>query len=88
MQRRIGIRWTVGDVSDRGFEALRFSIAGAFKIFGSQAAYVVCVNTVPLDAVRLRLGEIPTCTGFLDVTQALSPVVAPHFDERLAEGVG
>ena len=88
MQRRIGIRWTVGDVSDRGFEALRLSIAGAFKIFGAQASYVVCVNTVPLDAVRLRLGEIPTCTGFLDVTQALSPVVASHFDERLAEGVG
>lgn len=88
MQRRIGIRWTVGDVSDRGFEALRFSITGAVKIFGPQASYVVCVNTVPLDAVRLRLGEIPTCTGLLDVTQSLSPVIAPHFDEKLAQGVG
>jgi hypothetical protein len=88
MHRHIGIRWTVGDVSDRGFEALRFSITGAFRIFGPGAVYVVCVNTVPLDIVRLRLGEIPECTGFLDVTRSLSPVVALHLDERLAEGVG
>jgi hypothetical protein len=88
MRRHIGIRWTVGDVSDRGFEALRLSIAGAFKVFGPQAAYIVCVNTVPLEIARQRLGEVPACTGFLDVTQSLSPVVARHFDEKLAEGVG
>ncbi|MFS8067976.1 MAG: hypothetical protein ACMG6S_16605 [Byssovorax sp.] len=74
-------------MSDRGFEALRLSIAGAIKIFGPQASYVVCVNTVPLETVRLRLGEIPTCTGFLDVTQSLSPVIAPYVDEKLAQGV-
>ncbi len=88
MQRRIGVRWTIGDVSDRGFEALRLSILGAFRIFGADAAYVVCANTVPLDVVRLRLGEIPERTGLLDVTRSLAPVVTPHLDEALAEGVG
>ncbi|WP_309085180.1 hypothetical protein [Chelativorans sp.] len=28
MRRELGIRWTIGDVSQRGFEALRLSIWG------------------------------------------------------------
>ena len=41
--RPVGIRWTIGNVSTRGFEALRLSIWGAWKAFGPDAIYVVCV---------------------------------------------
>lgn len=54
---RVAIRWTVGDVSQRGFQALRLSVLGARRVFGSRAVYVVCVNSVPIDVVRARLGE-------------------------------
>ena len=31
---RLGVRWTTGDASARGFEALRLSLWGAFRLFG------------------------------------------------------
>jgi hypothetical protein len=31
----LGIRWTLGDVSAEGFDALRLSILGAHRIFGA-----------------------------------------------------
>ena len=43
-------------MSSRGFEALALSIQGARRLFGPEADYVVCVNTVPVDDVRRRLG--------------------------------
>lgn len=38
---RVGVRWTIGDVSDEGFEALRLSVWGAFRLFGEDAVYAV-----------------------------------------------
>lgn len=56
---RQGIRWTVGDVSDRGFEALRLSAWGARRCFGPEADYVICVNSIPLDVAVQRAGPMP-----------------------------
>jgi hypothetical protein len=46
----VGVRWTIGDVSPQGFEALRLSVLGARKVFGPRASYAICMNSVPLAA--------------------------------------
>ena len=53
---KIGVRWTIGDVSSRGFEALALSITGARTVFGDDAQLVVCVNTVSTRYARERVG--------------------------------
>jgi hypothetical protein len=53
------VRWTVGDVSLRGFEALRLSLWGAWRIFGAAADYVVCVNRIAPEEARARTGPVP-----------------------------
>jgi hypothetical protein len=58
-QRKIGIRWTIGDVAPPGFVALRLSIWGAFHIFGPDARLVVCVNSIPIEEARRRTGDLP-----------------------------
>jgi hypothetical protein len=55
----LGIRWTIGDVSRRGFESLRLSIWGAWGICGADADYLVCVNTVSVDDARQLVGQVP-----------------------------
>lgn len=55
----LGIRWTIGDVSEPGFQALRLSIWGAWRLFGSAALYCVCVNTVALARARALTGAVP-----------------------------
>lgn len=86
--RALGVRWTIGDVSVLGFEALRLSIHGATRIFGRHARYVVCVNSVPLELARERTGPVPDLVEWRDVTRELDPAMRRHFDEGLAEGVG
>lgn len=83
----IGIRWTLGDVGDRGFEALRLSVWGAWRLFGPDAAYVVCVNNLPLEHARGRTGEIPSAVTWRDATEDLPPFLLAHMDEEMAEGV-
>ena len=82
------VRWTVGDVSAEGFEALRLSIYGARRVFGPTPAYVVCVNNVPLGRARSLTGRVPADTRWLDATHLLSPLIDAHTDEGRAEGVG
>lgn len=53
------MRWTVGDASPRGFEALRLSLWGALRVFGPEAAYTVCVNTISPARARGRTGPVP-----------------------------
>ena len=84
----IGIRWTMGDVSERGFEALRLSLWGAWKIFGPEAGYVVCVNTVPLAQARARTGPVPAAIGWRDATSELPQFLRGLFGTGMAEGVG
>jgi hypothetical protein len=85
---RIGVRWTMGDVSERGFEALRLSIWGACKVFGPHAAYTVCVNSVPLDEARARAGPVPETVTWHDATRELPSFLAGLFGPGMAEGVG
>jgi hypothetical protein len=62
---RIGIRRTIGDVSENGWQALRLAIAGAHHIFGESAAHAVCVNSVPPKSPEpgsaKRLGASTSC---------------------------
>ncbi len=86
----LAIRWTVGDVSDRGFEALRLSIRGAFSIYGDAARYAVCVNGMGPDEARRRTGGIPAEAGvdWVDVRGRLPALLLRHLDAGMAEGVG
>lgn len=84
----LGIRWTIGDVSDQGFEALRLSIWGARKVFGPAATYVVCVNTVDVHDARERVGGIPDGVSFHAVRGGPPSFLREHFDASMAEGVG
>lgn len=86
--RALGVRWTIGDVSAAGFDALRLSTYGATRIFGPDARYLVCVNTVPLPVARTRTGEVPENVEWRDATHDLDPGVRAHFDDGMAEGVG
>jgi hypothetical protein len=83
----IGLRWTIGDVSERGFEALRLSIRGAARIFGQRAAYAVCCNTVPGERVRARVGALPVAVHWHEADRALPDFLAAAFGEDMAEGV-
>lgn len=86
--RRIGIRWTMGNVSERGFEALRLSIWGAWRVFGRDADYLVCVNTVPLADARARTGPVPEEVRWHDNSHDLPEGLRGVFGAGMAEGVG
>ena len=84
----VGIRWTIGDVSDNGWQALRLSILGARRVFGPAAGYAVCVNSVPIDVARTRLGEAADCVELLPVSREHVPAhIRACFDGGMAEGV-
>jgi hypothetical protein len=84
----IGVRWTLGDVGERGFEALRLSIWGARRIFGPRAAYAVCVNTIPVAEARRKTGDLPDGVIWHDATDDFPAFLRRHFDGGMAEGVG
>jgi hypothetical protein len=85
---KLGVRWTIGDVSPRGFEALRLSVLGAFSLFGLDARYGVCVNTIPPAEARIRCGEFPFEVEWHDATFDVPEFLRAHFDGAMAEGVG
>jgi hypothetical protein len=87
-ERAIGVRWTIGDVSDFGFDALRWSLWGACGIFGEGAQYVVCVNSVPLEVARARTGRVPEAVRWHDNSRDLPGFIHAHLDAGMAEGVG
>lgn len=82
------VRWTIGAVSELGYEALRLSIWGARRIFGSGARYLVCVNTVPLEVARVRAGELPEGVEWRAVDREIPEPLSAHLDSGMAEGVG
>lgn len=87
--RQVGVRWTIGDVSDRGFGALRLSLLGARRVFGEEAPLVVCVNTVSVEEARQRTGKTPGGVAWLGVTRADVPgFVSGVLDRAMAEGAG
>jgi hypothetical protein len=81
----LGVRWTIGDASPNGFEALRLSIWGAWRLFGPAAGYLVCVNRIVLEEARRRTGAVPSAVAWRP-SQAPPPVLAPFVDDRMAEG--
>ena len=86
---RLGVRWTVGDVSARGWEALRLSVYCAVRLFGADAAYAVCLNSVPMEEAMALTGGLPACVEWIAVDASAMPAfLAAHLWEGMAEGVG
>lgn len=85
---QLTVRWTIGEVSDFGYEALRLSVWGAWRIFGDATRYLVCVNTVPFEEARARVGELPTGIEWRAVGTEIPAFLTPHLDAGMAEGVG
>jgi hypothetical protein len=85
--RPVGIRWTIGDVTPEGFEALRLAVWGAWKVFGPEAAYTICVNSLPLEEVRERTGDLPEGIQWREASGKLPDWVLPHVNrENMVEG--
>lgn len=80
------IRWTVGDVSPFGFEALRLSIRGARRAFGVDTPLAVVVNSIPVEEARRRTGMVPEGTEWLPAA-GLPDFIKPFLDPEMAEGV-
>jgi len=88
-QHHLAIRWTIGDVSPRGFEALGLSIWGAWHVFGPDAAYVVCVNSIELREARQRAGPVPPSIRWQAVGAGDLPVfLRPLLARNMAQGTG
>ena len=86
---RLAIRWTIGNVRDRGFEMLRLSITCATKLFGPSAKYLVCVNELTVREAQRRTGPVPSGVGWQAVTRAdLAPQLLPWAEESCIEGMG
>ncbi|HEV7390882.1 MAG TPA: hypothetical protein VGO08_04505 [Burkholderiales bacterium] len=86
--QKLGVRWTIGDVSEQGFEALMLSIHGAWTIFGPETSYTVCVNTIPLDAARELVGDVPEgITWHASRADELPGIIRQHVDGNMSEGV-
>lgn len=83
---RLGLRWTVGDVSARGFHALALSLRGARRAFGPDADMAVVVNGLSIDEARRRTGTIPNEVAWLPAGP-LEVGLADHLDAGMAEGV-
>lgn len=88
MDKELHVRWTIGDVSKRGFAALRFSIWGAWKMFGPEADYTVCVNSIPLEKARSLTGDLPGRITWYDSTNKIPEFIKSYMGENMAEGVG
>lgn len=84
----IGVRWTLGDVSDRGYEALRLSLWGAYHLFGPDAAYAVCYNNVPRQKALDLVGPTPPGVVWHDATNDVPEFIKANFEQGMAEGVG
>ena len=80
------IRWTVGDVSPAGFEALRLSVHGAFRLFGPKARYVVCVNSLAPEEARRRAGPVPSQVTWRRIAGHLPAALRPFLDSGMSEG--
>lgn len=87
MARALGIRWTIGDVRRRGFVALRLSILGAHRLFGGDARYVVCVNSIPVERARALCGDVPREIAWERVPDEPPAWLRAHLGPTMADGV-
>lgn len=87
--QRLCVRWTVGNLRPRGFEMLRLSIACAAQLFGPEARYLVCVNSLPAEQAQRRTGELPLEVEWRHVLlEERAPALRGYFDEAMLEGTG
>lgn len=87
MATQVALRWTIGDVSEQGFEALRLAVWGAWRVFGDRASYAICVNSLPVEVAEWRAGQLPAACTWRAVTLDLPPMLRAHLDDAMAEGV-
>lgn len=86
---RLCVRWTIGNVRTRGFEMLRLSIACAAQLFGPDARYVVCVNSLHAEDAQRRTGELPIEVEWRGVVrEEMAPILRGYFDDAMLEGTG
>ena len=86
---RLALRWTIGEVRERGFEMLRLSILCAHRLFGPSAKYLVCVNSLSINTAQQRTGPVPAAVEWREVTKHDLPRrLQSYFDESLIEGMG
>ncbi len=83
----LGVRWTIGDVSVPGFEALDLSIRAAKKLFGPGAEYAVCANSLSLSAAKDRLGSMADEVQWIHSDDHVPGWLMTQLDEGMAEGV-
>lgn len=83
----IGVRWTIGDVNPRGFDALRLSLWGAWRIFGRDAGYRVYVNSVELERARDLTGIVPPAVEWRAAERELPDWLSQKLGAGMAEGV-
>jgi hypothetical protein len=86
MTPQLGIRWTIGDVSPAGFEALRLSAHGAMRLFGERAQYRVYVNTISVTEAQKRVGQAPDALEWYE-SGSIPELLRPFLSEGMAEGV-
>jgi len=86
MKAAFAIRWTVGEVSAHGFDALRLSILGAAGAFGPDTPLAVVVNSIAPKEARRRVGQLDCDVEWLSA-QEVPACLAPFLDREMAEGV-
>ena len=74
-------------MSDPGFEALELSIRSARKLFGPRTIYVVCVNSIPLELARERLGAVGGEVEWIHSEDHVPGWLQNRLDAGMAEGV-
>ena len=82
----LGLRWTIGNVSPLGFQALRLSLWGARRAFESSVPIAVVVNTLTLEEARERVGDVPASVTWMQAGE-LPHVLTEFLDAAMAEGV-
>jgi len=82
----LGVRWTIGDVSDAGFEALCLSIEGAQRVFPPGTKMVVYVNTVSVAEARRRCGTSAREVEWRPAVPELPAWLAQSLDSGFAQG--
>lgn len=82
----LNLRWTIGDVSAAGWEALRLALRGARRLFGEAPAYHVFVNSVGMEEARERTGPVPDGVQWHEVRLELPPVLRPLLGDGMSEG--
>lgn len=87
MAKQLVVRWTIGDVSRYGLEALKLSVCSAARLFGTGVRYIVCVNSMAIEAARRQVGALPPNVEWRDVSNELWPGISPYIDSGMAEGV-